>query len=138
MSNAINRRVLLKRGTVGLLGTIVGGWPVLAANRSVVDRLDSSNSYEKSRPFHLWATSDARVGTDKRVGIRKNGVPRESLAEAIRQSEGTYNDGASSFEWDIALHLGDFSGNQGSPKDDEGKEVIRQFAALKRHRREQF
>lgn len=38
----------------------------------------------------------------------------------------------------MALHLGDFSGNQGSPKDDEGKEVIRQFAALKRHRREQF
>jgi hypothetical protein len=138
MSSAINRRDLLKGGTVGLLGTIFGGGSVIAADRGVPYRIDSSNSNERNQPFYLWATSDSHVGTDRRVGIRRNGVPRESLAEAIRQSEGTNNDGAPSFEWDMALHLGDFSGNQGSPKDDEGKEVIRQFDALKRHRREQF
>jgi hypothetical protein len=60
------------------------------------------------------------------------------LADAIRQSE---QDGAKNtpgFEWDVAVHVGDFSGNQGSPKDDEGQEVVRQFAALRKHRREQF
>ena len=138
MSSPMNRRVLLKGGTIGILGALFGDSAVLAANHSVADTVGRSDSHEESRPFRLWATSDSHVGTDKRAGTRIYGVPRESLAEAIRQSEGTNNDGAPSFEWDIALHLGDFSGNQGSPKDDEGKEVIRQFDALKRHRREQF
>ena len=82
------------------------------------------------RQFRLWATSDAHVGTD----LRKNG--RESLADAIRQSEGFGE--SPGFEWDIALHLGDFSGNQGAPMDDEGEEVVRQFGALRKHAREQF
>jgi len=138
MSSPMNRRVLLKGGTIGILGALFGDSAVLAANHSVADTVGRSDSHEESRPFRLWATSDSHVGTDKRAGTRIYGVPRESLAEAIRQSEGTNNNGAPSFEWDIALHLGDFSGNQGSPKDDEGKEVIRQFDALKRHRREQF
>ena len=64
------------------------------------------------------------MGTDVRFG-------RESLAEAIRQAEGE-------FEWDVALHLGDFSGSQTPPKDDEGREVVRQLGALKSHRREDF
>ncbi len=81
------------------------------------------------RQFRLWATSDAHVGTD----LKRD---RESLAEAIRQSEG-FGPGPG-FDWDIALHLGDFSGNQGAPKDEEGAEVVRQFGALQRHRREQF
>jgi len=76
--------------------------------------------------FTVWATADAHVGTDLRHG-------RESLAEAIRQSEGE-----GGFGWDIALHLGDFSGNQSSPDDAEGREVVRQFGALHQHRREQF
>lgn len=38
----------------------------------------------------------------------------------------------------MALHLGDSSGNQGSPQDDEGQEVVRQFAAARQHVREQF
>jgi hypothetical protein len=63
---------------------------------------------------------------------------RESLADAIRQSERGGAQGGPRFDWDIAIHAGDFSGNQGSPRDDEGREVVRQFAALKKHRREQF
>ena len=81
--------------------------------------------------FRLWATSDSHVGTDLKKG-------RESLADAIRQSEQDSKDGGPGFDWDIAIHAGDFSGNQGSPQDDEGREVIRQFAALRKHRREQF
>ena len=30
------------------------------------------------------------------------------------------------------------SGAQGTPKDEEGKEIVRQFGVLKRHRREQI
>ena len=36
---------------------------------------------------------------------------RESLADAIRQSEQGGNDGAPPFDWDIAINVGDFSGN---------------------------
>ena len=77
--------------------------------------------------FVLWAMSDAHVGSDL---IKGDG--RRSLAEAIEQSEGP--DG---FDWDVAVNLGDFSGNQGSPEDDEGEEIVRQYGALKKHRREQ-
>mgnify|MGYP001570229090 CR=1 FL=1 len=49
------------------------------------------------RPFRLWAMGDAHVGTDL---PRK----RESLAEAIRQSEQGGKDGAPPFDWDIALN----------------------------------
>jgi hypothetical protein len=80
--------------------------------------------------FRVWATSDAHVGTDLRHH------QRESLTEAIRQSE--FGIDSPPFEWDIALHLGDSSGNQGSPKDDEGELVVRQFVAARRHVREQF
>ena len=76
------------------------------------------------RTFSVWVFSDAHVGSD-----RKNG--RESLATAIRQSEGP-----TGFRWDIALDLGDMSGAEGTPKDPEGEEVVRQFGALKQHRRE--
>jgi len=44
------------------------------------------------------------------------------LAEAILQSES-----ASGFDWDIALDLGDMSGDVGLPKDPEGR---RSFANL--------
>jgi hypothetical protein len=78
------------------------------------------------RTFRVWVFSDAHVGTDKAQG-------RESLATALRQSES-----ASGFEWDVALDLGDMSGMQGTPKDDEGQEIVRQFRVLTRHRREQI
>lgn len=72
--------------------------------------------------LELWAFSDAHVGTDKRNG-------RESLVEAIRHSE-------SAFDWEIALDMGDQSGGQSVPQDEEGEEVVRQFQALRKHRRE--
>ena len=76
--------------------------------------------------FRVWVFSDAHVGTDKAHG-------RDSLATALRQSES-----AAGFDWDIALDLGDMSGGQATPKDDEGQEIVRQFGALRRHRREQI
>jgi hypothetical protein len=76
------------------------------------------------KTFRVWLFSDAHVGSDQNNG-------RESLSTALRQSEG-----ASGFSWDIALDLGDMSGAQGTPKDAEGAEIIRQFGALKQHRRE--
>jgi hypothetical protein len=85
-----------------------------------------------SSTFHLWATGCPHVGTDKRR------ADRESLADAIRDSEGGNPDGAPPFEWDIGLVLGDFSGTQTSPDDEEGEEVIRQFASAEDHRREDF
>jgi hypothetical protein len=79
---------------------------------------------EIPKTFRVWVFADAHVGTDKKQG-------RESLAGAIRQSES-----APGFDWDIALDLGDMSGEQGTPKDPEGEEIVRQFGVLKRHRRE--
>jgi len=78
------------------------------------------------KTFRVWVFADAHVGTDAAHG-------RESLAEAIRQSES-----AAGFDWDIALDLGDVSGSQGTPKDPEGEELVRQFGALTRHHREQI
>ncbi|MCX5662307.1 MAG: metallophosphoesterase [Planctomycetota bacterium] len=81
--------------------------------------------------FRLWTFGDAHVGTDLAAG-------RESLADAIRQSEGSAaSAGGPAIPWDIALDVGDNSGGQSVPKDDEGKEIVRQFSALKNHRREQ-
>src|SRR4249919_168364 len=79
---------------------------------------------ETPKKFRVWVFADAHVGSDKKHG-------RESLAEAIRQSES-----ATGFDWDIALDLGDMSGEQGTPKDPEGEEIVRQFSILKQHRRE--
>ncbi|MHB8900585.1 MAG: metallophosphoesterase [Thermoguttaceae bacterium] len=84
-----------------------------------------------ARAFRLWAIGDAHVGTDL---VRK----RESLAEAIRQSEQGGKDGGPAFDWDIAVNVGDFSGNQEPPAGDEGREVARQYAAAGKHRREDF
>lgn len=80
--------------------------------------------------LRVWAFGDAHVGTDLR---RK----RESLAEAIRQSESGGTGGAPAFDWDLALDVGDNSGGQDAPRDDEGRELVRQFAALAKHAREQ-
>ncbi len=62
---------------------------------------------------------------------------RESLADAIRQSETGDGDPGRAFDWDICLNLGDFSAAFGLPTDEEGREIVRQFRALTRHRREQ-
>jgi len=82
--------------------------------------------------LNLWTFSDAHVGTDKRNN-------RESLIEAIRQSEFGGDQGGPPFDWEIALDMGDMSGGQAVPEDEEGEEIVRQFgAALKKHEREQI
>jgi hypothetical protein len=81
-------------------------------------------------PFRLWAFGDAHVGTDRRFG-------RDSLAEAISQSEAGGSEGGPAFDWDIAVDVGDMSGaHHHLPDDAEGLELRRQFASLRRHRRE--
>ena len=81
---------------------------------------------EKS--LNIWVFGDAHVGTDL-----KNGV--SSLESALRDSEGGGVD-AKPFDWDIAIDIGDMSGGQTVPEDEEGGEVVRQLGVLKHHRRE--
>ncbi len=82
--------------------------------------------------FNLWVSGCSHVGTDLKSGGRR------SLCQAICQSERGGSEGGPSFKWDIALHLGDFSGSQTSPDDDEGLEVVNQFGCLRDHLREDF
>lgn len=84
----------------------------------------------KGRVLRIWAASDPHVGTD----LRSHG--RETLADSIRDSEQGGKQGGPPFDWDLGLMLGDFSGSQTTPDDAEGAEVVRQFGALKKHRRE--
>lgn len=80
--------------------------------------------------FRLWAFGDAHVGNDKSHG-------RDSLAEAIVQSESGGKEGGPPFDWDIAIDVGDMCGSHYTlPSDDEGEEVVRQFSTLRQHRRE--
>lgn len=115
----MNRRDFIKTTAgataVGLASSVSG---------QVLPRSDG-----KARVFRIWAASDPHVGTDRRRG-------RETLADSIRDSEEGGKLGGPAFDWDIALMLGDFSGHQGAPDDKEGAEVVRQFGALKKHRRE--
>jgi hypothetical protein len=90
--------------------------------------INHTQTTESAKKFRVWVFSDAHVGRDEKYG---NG--RESLAEALQQSESQ-----SGFDWDIALDLGDMSGDVGLPKDPEGAEIVRQFGTLKNHRREQI
>lgn len=86
---------------------------------------------KKPRTFRLWAQGDAHVGRDLEIG-------RESLADALGQSEQGGAEGGPPFGWDVAINVGDYSGEHGTPKDLEGEEVVRQFSVLKEHRREQI
>jgi hypothetical protein len=83
-----------------------------------------------SKTFRVWATSCAHVPADIRRG-------RESLADVIRQSEGLVKD-APAFEWDIMIDAGDLSAHQHPPGDRDGYELIRQYHAMRKHRREQI
>jgi len=112
-------------------------WLATVGAGSAVAALPAFCQSLPSRTFRLWATSDPHVGTDlwgdqRRRRSRRTGA-RESLAEAIEQSESDQG-----FDWDLALCLGDFSGNQDIPEEEEGREIVRQFGALSKHRREQF
>ena len=106
-----------------------GGAALASLNRTVtgVAQAAETDRTEKN-VFRVWAMGCSHVGTDRRV------KRRESLADAIRHSE----QGGPPFEWDVAVHLGDLSGAQGFPTDEEGKEAVRQLAAARKHRREDF
>ena len=82
--------------------------------------------------FNLWAMGCSHVHTDLRVS------GRESLIEAIRQSEDGGELGGPAFAWDIAVHLGDLCGCQTPPTDEEGPEVVRQLCAGRLHGRERI
>jgi hypothetical protein len=100
----------------------------------------------EAETFHLRVFSDAHAMTDKAVAAAiRNGlefVPPvgypESLANALRQSENGSELGGAAFRWDIALDLGDNAGLWEIPGDNQGEEVVRQFGALQKHRREQI
>lgn len=82
--------------------------------------------------LNLWTFSDAHVGTDATHG-------RSSLTDALHHSERGGIDGGPPFEWDVALDLGDMSGDQDPPTDEEGELITAQFAAgLVEHDREQI
>ncbi|MEO2012872.1 MAG: CocE/NonD family hydrolase [Fuerstiella sp.] len=82
------------------------------------------------RAFRVWATSCSHVPADIRRG-------RESLATAIRQSEGQVA-GVPAFDWDIMIDAGDLSAHQTPPGDKDGRELLRQYRAMTKHRREQI
>jgi hypothetical protein len=83
-----------------------------------------------SRKFTLWAAGDAHVGSDLR------GSDRRSLADALSQSEQGGEEGGPSFDWDVMLDIGDLSGSQTPPDDEEGQEVVSQYSVLTKHARE--
>ena len=82
------------------------------------------------REFRVWAVSCSHVPADIRRG-------RESMGRAIRQSEGL-EEGAPGFAWDVMLDAGDLSAHQTPPGDRDGQELLRQYRALTKHRREQI
>ena len=82
-----------------------------------------------AKQFHVWAAGDSHVGTDIRRG-------RESLADALRQSEGQAD--SERFDWDVMLDVGDLSGSQEPPNDEEGELVAQQYSVLRDHHRSQI
>jgi hypothetical protein len=128
------RRTLLKAGALTLATPVIGAVAQPAA------------SHQEATTFDLWVISDSHVGTDKAasagiqhglVGFKPPPVYPESLAEALRQSEKGGAFGGSPIKWDIALNLGDYAGFWDAPDDEQGAEVIGQYAVLEQHRREQ-
>jgi calcineurin-like phosphoesterase family protein len=78
--------------------------------------------------FRVWAAGDSHVPSD----IRHR---RESLAKAIRQSEGR-EEGTPGFDWDIMIDVGDLSASQFPPTDEDGEILVKQYRTLKKHLRE--
>jgi len=84
-----------------------------------------------SKQFRVWAAGDSHVGTDKRNG-------RLSLHDSLKQSEFGSDDGGPAFDWDIMIDIGDLSGSQTPPDDEEGAEVVSQYSVMKKHHRSQI
>lgn len=123
---AVNRSRIPRRD---LLQAAAG----LGVGASVLSPLAVPRAVHAAAPakdWNLWAFGDAHVGTDLRFN-------RESLADALLQSEQGGKDGGPKFAWDLAINVGDLSGAQGPLTVEEGREVHRQFGVLKEHVREQ-
>jgi 3',5'-cyclic AMP phosphodiesterase CpdA len=129
------RRTLLKAGAATLAA------PLVAAAAQ-----DAAAATQEARIFNLWVISDQHVGTDKAasegilhglVGFKPGPIYPESLAEPLRTSENGGAFGGPPIPWDLALNLGDYAGFWDLPEDEQGREVVRQYAVLKHHRREQ-
>jgi hypothetical protein len=129
------RRALLQGGALTLATPVIGAVAQTAP------------AHKEAATFNLWVISDSHVGTDKAasegiqhglVGFKPPPVYPESLAEALRQSENGGAFGGPPIPWEIALNLGDYAGFWDAPEDEQGREVIRQYAALKQHQREQI
>ena len=76
----------------------------------------------KSPPpaFAWWSISDPHIQTD---------LPDyRSLESAILDSRNGGDQGGESFDWDIATVAGDWTGNQQCPGDDDGQDLIDQWA----------
>lgn len=63
--------------------------------------------------FRVWVGACSHIHSDLKFG-------RRSLAEAFEQSELGGTEGGPPFGWDIMLHLGDISGTQTPPADEDG------------------
>src|SRR6516165_2044733 len=116
------RRTLLKAGAATL------ATPVAAA----IAQPAAAVGHQEAKSFDLWVISDQHVGTDKAasegiqhglVGFRPPPVRAESLATALRQSEEGGAFGGLSFNWDIALNLGDYAGFWDAPEDEQGYNI---------------
>jgi len=81
--------------------------------------------------FRLWVGGCSHLATDLHFG-------RESLADAITDSERGGDEGGPAFDWDIMLHLGDLKGAQDTPTDEDGELLRAQTAAAQEHGREHF
>ena len=81
----MNRREFVALTT----GAFVGG-----AGRSAFPALEPASEPKRIREFRLWAMGDSHVGTDLRH-------KRESLADAIRQSEKGGEEGGPAFDWAV-------------------------------------
>lgn len=79
--------------------------------------------------FNLWAFGDCHIGTELKYGLR-------SMEDALRTSERGGSDGGPAFDWDIAIDVGDMSGGQVVPDDEEGEQMVEQFGVLEKHQRE--
>lgn len=122
---------------VGLACTMIFAYPGSAEDSelriwALADPHVHSDLYLRAKELSDLSAAQAASITDSEGRYRRS-QPRESLGDAIRQSES-----AEGFQWDLALLAGDFSGSHGVPNDAEGREIVRQFSRLKLHRREDF
>lgn len=81
--------------------------------------------------FRLWVGGCSHLATDLKHG-------RESLADAITDSERGGDEGGPAFDWDVMLHLGDLKGLQDTPGDADGELLREQTSVAEKHGREHF